>query len=207
MLVKDKMTSELFVVSPDTLAPTALKLMKDGRFRRLPVVQDEKVVGIVTDRELRDAPSPDAVVAEVMHKHPVTIQEDDLIETAALVMRNNKVGALPVMRGKTLVGIITESDIFDTFIDMMGMRGPGRRLPLLLPDVAGSLATVTRIISGFGFPQKYACFPVASSIGATKARQAGAIPCSIGPEISELAPISFAPFSTRFTAFVKVSKE
>lgn len=150
MLVKDKMTSELFVVSPDTLAPNALKLMKDGRFRRLPVVQDEKVVGIVTDRELRDAPSPNAVVAEVMHKHPVTIQEDDLIETAALVMRNNKVGALPVMRGKTLVGIITESDIFDTFIDMMGMRGPGRRLPLLLPDVAGSLATVTRIISGFG---------------------------------------------------------
>ena len=165
MLVKDKMTTNLSVVTPDIRISEALKMMKDGRFRRLPVVQAGKLVGIVTDKELRDATPSKATslsmhelnylldkttVGDAMHKHPLTVQEDDLLETAALMMRNNKVGALPVMKGKMLVGIITESDIFDTFIDMMGMRGPGRRLPLLLPDVAGSLATVTRIISGFG---------------------------------------------------------
>ena len=61
--------------------------------------------------------------------------------------------------------------------------------------------------SGFGFPQKYACVPVAISIGAINARQAGAMPFSIGPETSEFAPISFAPFRTKFVAFVNVSNE
>ena len=150
MLVKDKMTTDLFVVTPNTPTADALKLMKDGRFRRLPVVKENQIVGIVTDRELREALPTNPPVGDIMHLHPVTIQEDDFIDTAALVMRTNKIGALPVLRDKTLVGIITESDIFDTFIDMMGLRGPGRRLPLVLPDVAGSLATVTRIISGFG---------------------------------------------------------
>ena len=150
MLVKDKMTTDLFVVTPNTPTADALKLMKDGRFRRLPVVKENQIVGIVTDRELRKALPTNPPVGDIMHLHPVTIQEDDFIDTAALVMRTNKIGALPVLRDKTLVGIITESDIFDTFIDMMGLRGPGRRLPLVLPDVAGSLATVTRIISGFG---------------------------------------------------------
>ena len=160
MLVKDKMTTRPFVVTPDIRISEALKIMKDGRFRRLPVVQGGKLVGIVTDKELREATPSKATalsvhelnkttVGDAMHKHPLTVQEDDLIETAALMMRNNKVGALPVMKDKMLVGIITESDIFDTFLDMMGIRGHGRRLQLNLPDVAGSLANVTRIISQY----------------------------------------------------------
>lgn len=164
MLVKDKMTVNPRVVTPDVRINEALKMMKEGRFRRLPVVQGGKLVGIVTDKELREATPSKATslsahelnylldkttVGDAMHKHPLTVQEDDLIETAALMMRNNKVGALPVMRGKLLVGIITESDIFDTFIDMMGIRGQGVRLRLTLPDVAGSLAEVTRIISAY----------------------------------------------------------
>ena len=164
MLVKDKMTTNLSVVTPDIRVSEALKMMKDGRFRRLPVVQAGKLVGIVTDKELREATPSKATslsmhelnylldkttVGDAMHKHPLTVQEDDLLETAALMMRNNKVGALPVMKGKMLVGIITESDIFDTFLDMMGIRGPGRRLQLTLPDVAGSLASVTQIISEY----------------------------------------------------------
>ena len=164
MLVKDRMTVNPQVVTPDIRVSEALKIMKEGRFRRLPVVQAGKLVGIVTDKELRDATPSKATslsmhelnylldkttVGDAMHKHPLTVQEDDLIETAALMMRNNKVGALPVMRGKLLVGIITESDIFDTFTDMMGIRGQGKRLHLTLPDVVGSLAEVTQIISRF----------------------------------------------------------
>ena len=162
MLVKEKMTEKPYVVTPDIRVTEALKIMKEGRFRRLPVVQAGKLVGIVTDKELQQATPSKATalsvhelnylldkttVCDAMHKHPLTVQEDELIENAALMMRNNKVGALPVMRGKQLVGIITESDIFDTFIDMMGIRSKGLRLDLTLPDVAGSLADVTRIIS------------------------------------------------------------
>lgn len=162
MLVKERMTTKLSIVTPDIRVSEALKIMKEGRFRRLPVVQAGKLVGIVTDKELRDATPSKATslsvhelnylmdkttVGDAMHKHPLTVQEDELIETAALMMRNNKVGALPVMRGKQLVGIITESDIFDTFLDMMGIRGQGKRLQLTLPDVAGSLADVSAIIS------------------------------------------------------------
>ena len=64
-----------------------------------------------------------------------------------------------------------------------------------------------RIISGFGLPQKYACLPVAISMGAMSARHAGAMPFSMGPERSEFAPMSFAPASTRFVAFVSESSE
>ena len=149
MLVQDKMTPRPIVVSPHIPAADALNMMKDGRFRRLPVVQGSKLVGIVTDRDLRESASANAAVGDIMHKQPLTIQATDRLETAALMMRNNKVGALPVMQNKTLVGIITESDIFDTFLDMMGIRGPGRRLQLTLPDVAGSLASVTQIISEY----------------------------------------------------------
>lgn len=155
MLVKDKMTTNLSVVAPDISVSEALKIMKEGRFRRLPVLQGDKLVGIVTDKELRESvlpkttsiPKEEPSVGDIMHKHPLTVQENDLLETAALMMRNNKVGALPVMNDKTVVGIITESDIFDTFLEMMGIRGPGRRLQLILPDVVGSLANATRIIS------------------------------------------------------------
>jgi len=149
MLVQDKMTPRPIVVSPHIPAADALNMMKDGRFRRLPVVQGSKLVGIVTDRDLRESASANAAVGDIMHKQPLTIQATDRLETAALMMRNNKVGALPVMQNKTLVGIITESDIFDTFLDMMGIRGPGRRLQLTLPDVAGSLANAARIISAY----------------------------------------------------------
>lgn len=149
MLVQDKMTPRPIVVSPHIPAADALNMMKDGRFRRLPVVQGSKLVGIVTDRDLREAASANAAVGDIMHKQPLTIQAADRLETAALMMRNNKVGALPVMQDKALVGIITESDIFDTFLDMMGIRGPGRRLQLTLPDVAGSLANAARIISAY----------------------------------------------------------
>ena len=149
MLVKDKMTRGPYVVTPDTCVSAALKTMRDGRFRRLPVVQADKLVGIVTDKELRDADPSKPLVEDVMHKQPLTVQEDALLETAALMMRTNKVGALPVMKENALVGIVTESDIFDTFLDMMGLRGPGRRLRLELPDIAGSLADVTRIISAY----------------------------------------------------------
>ena len=89
-------------------------------------------------------------------------------------------------------------------ITSVSMRSPTMTAS---PEWQLSFLSPVRIISGLGLPQKYACVPVAISMGATSARQAGAIPFSMGPETSEFAPMSFAPLKTRFVAFVSVSSE
>ena len=165
MLVKTKMTPNPIAVTPDTSISSAFAIMKDRNFRRLPVVQGGKLVGIVTEKELQQVSPSKATtlsvfelnyllekttIREAMTKNPITIGEDDLIEDAALLMRSNKVGALPVMRGNHLVGIITESDIFDAFLDIMGVRSGGVRLDIKVEDKAGVLSAITKIISENG---------------------------------------------------------
>ncbi len=165
MFVKDKMTPNPVTVTPDVSISTAFGIMKEQSFRRLPVVQGGKLVGIVTEKELQQV-SPSKATAlsvfelnyllekttikDAMSRDPITVQDDDLIEKAALLMRTNKVGALPVMHGDRLVGVITESDIFDAFIDTMGFRNPGVRLDLRLENRAGSVASVINAISQAG---------------------------------------------------------
>ena len=165
MLVKARMTRNPVTITPDVSISEAHRLMKEHSFRRLPVVQGGKLIGIVTEKELQQVSPSKATtlsvfelnyllekttIQETMSRDPITVQDDDLIEKAALLMRTNKVGALPVMHGDRLVGIITESDIFDTFIDIMGFRNPGVRLALQLEDQAGSISAVTKIISEKG---------------------------------------------------------
>ena len=165
MFVKDKMTPNPVTVTPDVSISTAFGIMKEQSFRRLPVVQGGKLVGIVTEKELQQV-SPSKATAlsvfelnyllekttikDAMSRDPITVQDDDLIEKAALLMRTNKVGALPVMHGDRLVGVITESDIFDAFIDTMGFRNPGVRLDLCLRDPGGDIPAVTQVISQAG---------------------------------------------------------
>lgn len=165
MFVKDKMTPNPVTVTPDVSISAAFGIMKEQSFRRLPVVQGGKLVGIVTEKELQQV-SPSKATAlsvfelnyllekttikDAMSRDPITVQDDDLIEKAALLMRTNKVGALPVMHGDRLVGVITESDIFDAFIDTMGFRNPGVRLDLRLENRAGSVASVINAISQAG---------------------------------------------------------
>ena len=165
MFVKARMTPNPVTVTPDVSVSEAFSIMKERQFRRIPVVQGGKLIGIVTEKELQQVSPPTATslcVFELnyllenttntlaMSKDPITVQDDDLIEKAALLMRTNKVGALPVMHGDKLVGIITESDIFDAFIDTMGFRNPGVRLDLCLRDPGGDIPAVTQVISQAG---------------------------------------------------------
>ena len=165
MYVKSKMTPNPVTVTPDVSISTAFGIMKERQFRRLPVVQGGKLIGIVTEKELQQVSPSTATslsvfelnyllekttIKDAMSRDPIAVQDDDLIEKAALLMRTNKVGALPVMHGDQLVGMITESDIFDAFIDTMGFRNPGVRLDLRLEDRAGSIAAVINAISQAG---------------------------------------------------------
>jgi acetoin utilization protein AcuB len=167
MLVYERMTRHPITVSPDTPVAEALQMMRENNVRRFPVIDTKsaRLIGIVTEKELLYAsPSPATslsiheihylmskiTVDEVMTKELVTVAEDAAIEEAALLMVDNKVGALPVMRGQQLVGIITETDLFKTFIELFSARERGVRLTVLVPEVKGELAAITQAITDIG---------------------------------------------------------
>jgi acetoin utilization protein AcuB len=145
----------------------ALKMMREERVRRFPVVdpKSRKLLGIVTEKELLYAsPSPATslsmheihyllsklTVERVMSTDLITVAEDTLIEEAALLMVDRNVGALPVMRDGQMVGIITETDLFKTFIELFAAREEGVRLTLRVPDRKGQLVTIAQGIAGVG---------------------------------------------------------
>lgn len=166
MLVKERMSYPVFTIRPDTPVPDALKLMRTESIRRLPIVDKRgRMVGIVSDRDLLHASPSNATslsiwevnyllsklkVEEVMTKQVITIAEDTPIEEAARIMADNKIGGLPVLRDGELVGIITETDLFHIFLELLGAREPGVRISLLVPDVPRELAELTRVIGEVG---------------------------------------------------------
>ncbi|NLY29698.1 MAG: CBS domain-containing protein [Firmicutes bacterium] len=165
MMVKTRMTPNPITATPDMGVLDALKLMHKHDVRRLPVLENDKLIGIVVESELlRVAPSPATTlsvfemntilnkitVKEVMTPDPVTVTPDTLIEEAAVLMRENVVSGLPVLDNGKLVGIITETNIFDAFVDSMGLRSNGIRLALETEDKPGVLAEITRIIRDHG---------------------------------------------------------
>jgi acetoin utilization protein AcuB len=165
MLVGERMAHPVITISSDMPITEALNLMKQERIRRTPVVKDGKLVGIVSDKDLLNAsPSPatslsvwemnyllsKVTVKDVMTKNVRTVMEDTPIEEAARVMADNKIGGLPVMRGDRVVGIITETDLFKIFLELMGARENGVRVSILVPEKPGELAELTRAISDLG---------------------------------------------------------
>lgn len=163
MLVKNRMTSPAMTVTPETSFQDALKLMRDHKFRRIPVVDHEgKLVGIVSERDLLHAsPSPATSlsvwevnyllwklkVADIMTHHVITIAPDAPIEDAANLMVTRKIGGLPVVdNAGYVVGVITETDIFKAFAELMGSGEKGLRLTLQVPSGSGTLARLSQAI-------------------------------------------------------------
>ncbi|MBQ7522994.1 MAG: CBS domain-containing protein [Oscillospiraceae bacterium] len=164
MLVKNRMTLNPYTVTPETSIGEAYTIMRDHKFHRLPVVKNGKLVGIVTEKELQRVSPSEATtlsvfelnylltkmtVKDAMTKDVITVQDTELVENAAVLMRDKDIGALPVMRGDRLVGIITESDIFDAFIDIIGARSSGARLAVRVPDNPGVGGEVFTIIGKY----------------------------------------------------------
>jgi acetoin utilization protein AcuB len=127
-LVKNWMTHDVIMITPETTLPQALKLMNNYQIRRLPVVKKHRLVGIVTRGDIRGAEASDATllsvwelnyllgrlkIKEIMTRDPIVISQEATIDEAAQVMLDNKISGLPVVNYHgELVGIITESDIF-----------------------------------------------------------------------------------------------
>jgi acetoin utilization protein AcuB len=161
LLVKDSMTREVVVLSPQTTAAEALGMCRERRIRHLPVLEEGRLVGIVSDRDLRSAApalgDPDRAsalekirISEVMTREVVTARPGDPIEEAANRMRERRIGCLPVVEEGELAGIVTSSDVMEALVYLMGAHEPGSRLEVVMPDRPGTLAGVAGIFGALG---------------------------------------------------------
>lgn len=167
MFVRDRMTPDPVTVTADTPFQEALKLMRDHRFRRLPVVdRNGRLVGIVSERDLLYAsPSPATSLSvwelnyllsklelqEIMTRDVITTTPDTPIEEAARVIVDERIGGMPVVDADNrVVGVITETDIFKTFVEMFGGGQSGVRLTLHVPERKGVLAQLAQTIYDLG---------------------------------------------------------
>jgi acetoin utilization protein AcuB len=160
MLVRDWMTPDPHVVPPTTPVLEAMQMLRDRGFRRLPVVQRGRLLGIVTDRDLKEATPSKATslsvyelnyllarltLADVMRTPVITIAPDEPIEQAALTMESHRVSGLPVTERGVVVGILTISDLLRAFVDFLGLREGGRRVSIEVPDAPGALARIAAV--------------------------------------------------------------
>jgi acetoin utilization protein AcuB len=166
MLVRERMSTRPVTIPADVTITKALQVMRQNEVRRLPVLDEEgHLVGIVSEKDLLYAsPSPATSlsiyemhyllsrlrVTELMTTAPITISPDIPLEEAARIMADNKIGGLPVMEGDKLVGIITETDIFKVFLEMLGARDKGLRLTMEMPERKGEIARLTTVIAQMG---------------------------------------------------------
>ncbi len=163
MLVKDRMTKHPITISQETPVAEALTFMRQNRIRRLPVLDRHgRLVGIVSEKDLLYvSPSPATTlsvyevgyllskirVEEIMTRKVITVSPDTPLEQAARIMVDNKIGGLPVMEDGVLVGIITETDIFKTLLEMLGAREHGIRVTMETVDEPGKLSAITAAIA------------------------------------------------------------
>ncbi len=163
MIIANVMTRNPIFVSPDMSVNDARALMTREKIGKLPVLdKNNRLVGIVTKKDLVKA-SPSAAttldmyeisyllsklkVETVMERQVLTVQQTEVVEEAARIMADSEVGCLPVMKGELLVGIITETDLFRTFVDMFGARHDGIRATFRVEERPGMIAQVSKAIA------------------------------------------------------------
>lgn len=161
MNVGRRMSHPVITAAPDLQITKAHELMAHEKIGQLPVVKNGKLVGIVSKNDILNA-YPSSVtslavweiaallekikVKDVMIKKVRTVQEDTLIEEAARIMVDNVISSLPVMRGSELVGIITQTDLFNIMMEMLGARRPGVHFSVLISPQPGTMAKITKAI-------------------------------------------------------------
>jgi len=165
MLVGERMSRPVISITKEMPIHDALALFKKERIRRAPVLKDGKLAGIISDKDLLNASPSQATslsvwemnymlskitVREVMTRKVLTVQVDTPIEEAARLMADNKIGGMPVMKADKVVGMITETDLFKIFLELMGARTRGIRVTALAEDHPGQLAKITKAIADAG---------------------------------------------------------
>jgi len=166
MFVKNWMSEDVITVEIGDSLSVAINTLKRNRIRRMPVMDGDQLVGIVSDRDLKEASPSKATsldiwelhylmsrinIKDIMTKNPFTISPNATIEKAAIIMHDNKIGGLPVVEENRLLGIITEQDIFDALINITGARKTAQRLTVIIPDEPGSVKDLCDLMRHFSF--------------------------------------------------------
>jgi acetoin utilization protein AcuB len=165
MLVKDIMQHDVACVSPETPLAEVVSLLQRRGVRHVPVLDHEDLAGIISDRDLKSvlpglvarsatlatgADSGGLTAGDIMTKRVITVEPMVLVEDAARILMEERIGALPVIEGGALVGIVTETDVLMLFVRAMGILEPSSRLDVLLPDAPTSLGRIVHIIEAAG---------------------------------------------------------
>ncbi len=161
MLVEDVMQTAVITITPKTSLPDAMRLVRHRGIRHLPVVEDDTLVGIVSDRDLKQAMASPATdleshelrylldaltVDEIMTRAVVTVGRMFPIEEAARLMVTEKISALPVTERGRLIGIVTETDVLELFVKGMGAGQPSSRIDVRLGENSAALADLVHAI-------------------------------------------------------------
>ena len=149
MKVKNWIKRLPITIDRAALLQDAVQLMKKHSIRHLPVLEDDQLVGFISESDLRHFYFPSMVenipVHEVMALNPITINVNASIETAAILIHDYKIGGLPVLDKKKLVGVITASDLLSAFIEVMGILKSSSRLDVVAGN-KGGVSSLTKII-------------------------------------------------------------
>jgi len=166
MLVKNWMSKPAITIDANASMSEAIKLLKNHNIKMLPVMEKGKLVGIVTDRDLKRASASDATsleihellyliskikVKEIMSKNPITVPEDYTVEETAEILLKQKISGVPVVdQYRSVVGTITQNDIFKILISLTGAEKKGIQFGVEVKDRPGSIKEVTDIIREYG---------------------------------------------------------
>lgn len=171
MPVRDFMTKKVVYVSPQTTVAHAADIMREQQLRRLPVIENDQLVGLITEGTMADAKPSKATtlsiyemnyllnktkVKDIMIQKVITVSRESSLEDAIYLMMTNKIGVLPVVDNHQLYGIITDKDVFKAFLEVSGYGEEGLRLTVLTDDKVGDLAKLVSTISSLGINIKRA---------------------------------------------------
>ena len=162
MAVKDFMTKRVVYVSPETTVAAAADIMREKGLRRLPVIEHDKLVGLVTEGTMAEASPSKATslsiyemnyllnktkVGDIMIKNVLTVSKYASLEDAIYIMLQNKVGVLPVVDNDQISGIITDKDVFRAFLEISGYGQAGIRIGLEVTDTPRVLEKIANLIA------------------------------------------------------------
>jgi len=166
MLVRDWMSKEVITVNADDSMYHATQKLKENNIRILPVMKSDKLVGVITDRDLKRSSASDATtleihellyalsrikVGEIMTKDPITVPPDFTVEETAEVILKSRISGVPVLDEQSkVVGVITKTDLFKVLISLTGISKRGIQFAFLLDDRPGSIKEVADIIRKHG---------------------------------------------------------
>ena len=190
MFVGRRMKRDLVTVTPEASLSEAARLLKANRIHHLPVAEGDRLLGIVTDSDLRNAAlgeegggeGPIRTVGEVMTRNVVTLSPEDTSDDAMLILSRQRFGALPVVDGGRLVGIVAKTDVLSALIDSLDIEGVGVRMEVILPRDMGEVTRLSETLRGLPVevrslvlaphgPDRYAAFVRVATIDVAAVRE------------------------------------